>query len=199
MAVSKGDVFRVCRWLHGYLSAFAFLSLMFFSATGLILNHPGWTRSLRPKETTVHTRLDPKALAEAAASSDPGPALVRTTAAATPLLGGLKNADVMDDQAFLRLEGPKGSTDVTIMLKSGEAEVVTARAPAIVLFDELHKGRDAGAAWKGFIDVSAILFLVLSIVGYALFFSLRFRLRSSLVVTAGSLVLMIGLIWLAAG
>ena len=39
--MSSGDFFRVCRWLHGYLSAFAFLSLMLFSATGLILNHPG--------------------------------------------------------------------------------------------------------------------------------------------------------------
>jgi hypothetical protein len=190
-----GDFFRICRWLHGYLSAFAFLSLMFFSATGLILNHPDWTRSLHPREATAAVSLDPAALAAALTERDPGPALLRAVSAKTPVVGRLKNTDVVGDEALLHLEGTKGSTDVTIALKTGRAEATVSRAPALSLLNELHKGRDAGPAWKGFIDVSAVLFLVLSLIGYALFFSLRFRLRSSLVVTAVSLALMAGLIW----
>ena len=190
-----GDFFRICRWLHGYLSAFAFLSLMFFSITGLILNHPEWTRSLRASEATSTVAVDTAALTAALAERDPGPALARAVSAKTPLVGRLKSTDVVGEEAFLRLEGTKGSTDVTIALKTGAAEVAVSRAPALTLLNELHKGRDAGAAWKGFIDVSAILFLVLSLIGYALFFSLRFRLRSSLAVTAASLVMMAALIW----
>ena len=193
--MSSGDFFRVCRWLHGYLSAFAFLSLMLFSATGLILNHPDWTRSLRPRATVSTVTLDPAVLAAALAKADPGPALVQAVSARTPLVGRLKNTDVVGDEALLRLEGTKGSTDVTVALKTGRTEVSLSRAPALTVLNELHKGRDAGGPWKAFIDISAILFLLLSLIGYGLFFSLRFRLRSSLVVTAVSLVLMAGLIW----
>ena len=35
-------LYRQCRAWHGYLSAFAFIALMFFSATGILLNHPDW-------------------------------------------------------------------------------------------------------------------------------------------------------------
>ena len=196
--MSSGDFFRVCRWLHGYLSAFAFLSLMFFSVTGLVLNHPDWTRAARPRETSATVSLDPKALAALAGGRDPGPALVKAVEAKTPLAGRLKSTDVVDDQVQMRLAGTKGSSDVSIDLKTGKAEVVVSHAPVVTLLNELHKGRDSGTAWKGFIDVSAIVFLLLSLVGYVLFFSLRFRLRSSLAVTAVSLIAMVGLIWFLA-
>jgi hypothetical protein len=195
MAVGKGDFFRVCRWLHGYLSAFAFLSLMFFSVTGLILNHPDWTRA-QPKETTVTTTVSPKLIAAAQTAPSPGLAMLKAVAATTPVVGKLKSSDVEGDQALIRLEGPKGSTDITLDLKTGKAETVVSRTNTLTLLNELHKGRDAGLAWKAFIDLSAVVFLLLSVVGYVLFFSLRFRLRSSLVVTAVSLVLMALLVWL---
>jgi hypothetical protein len=194
MAVGKGDVYRVCRWLHGYLSAFAFLALMFFSVTGLVLNHPDWTRSMRPRETISTVMVEPAAASRAASARDPGPALAALVSAKAPLVGRVKSGEMVDQQAFLRLEGTKGSTDVVIDLKTGRAEVSVARAPALTLLNELHKGRDSGAAWKAFIDLSAIVFCLLSLVGYVLFFSLRFRLRSSLVVTAVSLLLMAGLV-----
>ena len=38
---SKSDFYRLCREWHGYLSALAFAALIFFSATGILLNHPG--------------------------------------------------------------------------------------------------------------------------------------------------------------
>src|SRR6185312_12483078 len=41
----KGAVFRLSRMLHAYLSAFAFLALFFFSATGVLLDHPEWFES----------------------------------------------------------------------------------------------------------------------------------------------------------
>ena len=195
--MTSGDVYRWCRWLHGYLSAFAFLSLMYFSITGILLNHPEWMRSLQPVESTAQTTVDPQALAAARATTEPGEALVRAVAAKTPVLGALKSADIQGDEAFLRLEGSKGSSDVVLDLASGRAEVTLRRQRAWIMLNELHKGRDSGAPWKLFIDISAAVFLLLSAIGYVLFFSLRLRLVSSLVVTAVSLALMLGLVWLA--
>ena len=38
----KKDVAGWTRWLHIYLSMFSFTGLLFFSITGITLNHPGW-------------------------------------------------------------------------------------------------------------------------------------------------------------
>jgi hypothetical protein len=46
------------------------------------------------------------------------------------------------------------------------------------------------------IDLSAWLVLALSLIGYVLFFSLRFRLKTSLMLTAVSLAVLVGIAWL---
>ena len=198
-AIRSGDLFRWCRWLHGYLSAFAFLSLMFFSATGILLNHPEWMRAARPAETKAQTTLDAKTLAAARAVEEPGPILAKAIAAATPLLGELKSAEVAGEEVFLRLEGPKGSSDAIVDMTTGVTEVTVERASTLTLLNELHKGRGSGAPWKAFIDISGVIFLLLSLIGYVIFFSLRLRWRSSLVVTGVSLLAMGAvIIWLVA-
>jgi hypothetical protein len=45
---------------------------------------------------------------------------------------------------------------------------------------DLHRGKDAGVFWKRLIDVTSILILAMSLAGLILFFSLRFRLATSL-------------------
>jgi hypothetical protein len=187
-----GAFFRWSRWLHGYLSAFAFLSLMFFSATGLVLNHQDWLDRLQPKDVMSVTMVDPATLAAATRLTDPGPALAKAVAAKALLLGAYKSAEIADGEALIRLEGTKGTSDIAVDLATGKAEIMLSRRPLLMTLDELHKGRDAGAAWKLGIDISAVLFLVLSVIGYLLFFSLRLRLKTSLLVTTASILLMVG-------
>ncbi|MEI6281669.1 MAG: PepSY-associated TM helix domain-containing protein [Alphaproteobacteria bacterium] len=187
-----GAFFRWSRWLHGYLSAFAFLSLMFFSATGLMLNHQDWLDRLQPKDVMSVTMVNPATLAAATRLTDPGPALAKAVAAKALLLGAYKSAEIADGEALIRLEGTKGTSDIAVDLATGKAEIMLSRRPLLMTLDELHKGRDAGAAWKLGIDISAVLFLVLSVIGYLLFFSLRLRLKTSLLVTTASILLMVG-------
>jgi hypothetical protein len=61
--------------------------------------------------------------------------------------------------------------------------------------NDLHRGKNAGAVWRAAIDVAAVLLIALSLIGYVLFFSLRFRLGASLLLTASSLAAMAGLVW----
>ena len=64
------------------------------------------------------------------------------------------------------------------------------------IIQDLHRGKNSGLAWRWVIDLSAWLVLALSLIGYVLFFSLRFRLKTSLVLTAASLAVLIGIAWL---
>ncbi|WP_296595910.1 PepSY-associated TM helix domain-containing protein [Phenylobacterium sp.] len=191
----KVEIYRQSRAWHGYLSAFAFLALIFFAVTGLLLNHPEWTTTDKePPARTVTVTLAEAELARAKAAADPARALGETVGRKVPLIGAWQSGEVIDDEAQLRFEGPKGSSDVVVDLASGRTEVETKRARLVDTINELHRGKNASAAWKAVIDASAIVILLLSVVGYVLFFSLRFRLRTSLILTGVSLLGLIGVV-----
>lgn len=193
----KGALFRLSRMLHAYLSAFAFLALIFFSATGILLNHPEWFDSNRPAERSTTVTLSPAELAATQSAKDRGRALAQAVALKTPLLGAYSNGDVEGGAAILRLEGPKGASDIDVDLVSGRAEVKVARASLAAVIQDLHRGKNSGAAWRFVIDAAGYLIMALSLIGYVLFFSLRFRLKTSLLLTALSLAaLAAAAIWL---
>ncbi len=176
-----------CRNWHGYLSAFAFLSLIFFSASGILLNHPEWLSEEEKEARTASATLAAADIRAAKAASDAGAALGALAAKKLPLMGVYASGDVDTAQAFLRYEGVKGSSDVTLNLKSGVANARIHPADALTVMDDLHRGKNVGKAWRALIDFSGALFLVLSLIGYVLFFTLRFKLRTALVLTAASL------------
>jgi hypothetical protein len=191
----KGELFRQSRAWHGYLSALAFLALIFFAVTGLMLNHPEWTpnKGERPVKTQTLT-LPRDVLARARAAADPGRALAADIGARTQLLGAFQSGEMVDDQALLRLEGPRGATDVTVDMATGAAEISLEPARLVDTLNDLHRGKNAGKAWKLVIDLTAVVVLALSLIGYLLFFSLRFRLRTSLLLTAASLLALVGVV-----
>ena len=182
---------QVRHW-HGYLSAFAFLALMFFSFSGIGLNHPDWLAE-EAEGVRVAATLPLEQLQAAQKSADPGAALGLRAAERMPLKGAYASADINGGEAFLRFTGVKGASDVTIDLKAGAARGEVRTADALVVLNDLHRGKNVGAAWRWVIDISAIVLLVLSLLGYVLFFTLRFRLKVALVLTAVSLVAMAGI------
>jgi hypothetical protein len=193
---SAGSLYRLARMLHAYLSAFAFLALIFFSLTGLTLNHPDWLAGRRQPEETRELSLPPAAVAAALKAEDPARALGAAVERAARVTGSYASGEVLGDEALLRFEGPTGTTDVTVSTATGRTELASRRAGLVATLNDLHKGKAAGAAWKLVIDVSAVLFILLSVIGYVIFFSLRFRLPLSLVLTGLSLVVLVGAFFL---
>ena len=188
----KGAFYRLCRMLHAYLSAFAFLALIFFSATGLMIDHPEWLQG-RGKETEFKLTLPPAALAEARRAKDPNAALAAVVAKMTPLAGVYRSGEMEDTQVDLRFEGVKGSSTVLVDTQTGQADVTIERPTALTVIGDLHRGKNASLPWRMVIDASAIVVLALSIIGYVLFFSLRFRLRTSLILTGVSLLALLAI------
>jgi len=190
----KGEFYRQSRAWHGYLSAFAFLALIFFAGTGLLLNHPEWTprRGDRLPEDRAFTL--PRAdLDRARAAADPARALAAAVGRRIHLLGAFQSGEAVDGQVLVRMEGPRGASDITIDLATGAVEASLEPARLVDTLNDLHRGKNAGQAWRSVIDLSAIVILALSVIGYLLFFSLRFRLRTSLLLTAVSLVALVGI------
>ena len=196
-AFSKGDMFRLSRMLHAYLSAFAFLALIFFAATGILLNHPEWFDGYQPAEQKTTATLSAAELASAKAAPDQGRALAALLKGKTRLVGAYASGDIEGREALLRLEGPKGSSDIDLDLSTGRAEIKVARANLPAIIQDLHRGKNSGKAWSVVIDASAYLVIALSLIGYILFFSLRFRLKTSLILTGVSLAALAAVaVWL---
>ncbi len=181
-AMSRGEFYRQCRIWHGYLSAFAFLALLFFSLTGISLNHPGWLK--RPPQAVVETtvRLTPAELAQVSGDGA-GAALARIVGQRVKLRGEYKDAEVAGPSVFVRMQGVGGNSDLQADLTSGEVRVAVEPADTLEVLDALHRGETAGAAWRLLIDIAGVVLIAMSLIGYVLFLSLRMRLATALVLT----------------
>ena len=188
---NKGAFYRTCRMLHAYLSAAAFVMLIFFAVTGFLLNHPQWFGAGRASDGEITIDLDPDNLTQALSAPEAGRALSELVAAKTPLQGAYQDGEILEDEAYLRLAGVKGTSDIAIDFETGVAEVEVSHANLTSILHDLHRGKDAGPFWKRLIDVTAILILAMSLAGLILFLSLRFRLATSLRIMAGTLAVFV--------
>lgn len=192
----RRDFYRHSRYVHGWLSAFAFLTLLFFSVTGLLLNHPEWFEPAKTEETT-QLILPESVLKSIKQQENPSDTILNYVRQQQNVVGRYQSSEVMDNEVMIRLESPAGATDIWVMADTGETEITQKPASTVSMLNDLHRGKNSGLAWSWLIDISAIVVIALSLVGYILFLSIKTRLVTHLVLTAASLALIILLIWSA--
>ncbi|SDY57589.1 PepSY-associated TM helix domain-containing protein [Acinetobacter kyonggiensis] len=192
----RRDFYRHSRYVHGWLSAFAFLTLLFFSVTGLLLNHPEWFEPAKTEQTT-QLILPESVLKSIKQQENPSDAILNYVRQQQNVVGRYQSSEVMDNEVMIRLESPAGATDIWVMADTGETEITQKPASTVSMLNDLHRGKNSGSAWSWLIDISAIVVIALSLVGYILFLSIKTRLVTHLVLTAASLALIILLIWSA--
>ena len=192
----RRDFYRHSRYVHGWLSAFAFLTLLFFSVTGLLLNHPEWFEPTKTEQTT-QLILPESVLKSIKQQENPSDTILNYVRQQQNVVGRYQSSEVMDNEVMIRLESPAGATDIWVMADTGETEITQKPASTVSMLNDLHRGKNSGLAWSWLIDISAIIVIALSLVGYILFLSIKTRLVTHLVLTAVSLALIILLIWSA--
>ena len=195
--MKKGDFFRYCRIVHGWLSALAFLLLCFFSFTGLVLNHPGWFTGNAPEPVESKLTLTTEELDAIREAEVPGEKLAELVGKKADVKGAYSSGDLVGRELFVRLRGVRGQTDIRAHMPSGNVTVIAEGMPTMTILNELHRGEHAGSKWRLLIDVTAIVLIVLSIIGFLIFLSLRFRLRTALLLMAASTIGVIGLFLVA--
>ena len=192
----RRDFYRHARYVHGWLSAFAFIILLFFAATGLLLNHPEWFKSDQ-QEQSFKLTLPSTLLHSIQDQENPSQPILDYVRQQHGLIGRYKSSEVLDGEVMIRLESPAGSTDVWVLLDNGETEITSKPASTVLLLNDLHRGKNVGTAWSWLIDISAIIILLLSLAGYILFLTIKTRLVTNLILTALSLFAIILLMWFA--
>lgn len=186
----------LARWLHLYLSLFAFATMLLFSVTGLSLNHPEWFGAGVGTTTDHSGTLDRALLGDPA--TDPGgatidaPALAAALAAAHPVGAGTAELEADQGECTLAWKGPGRSADAVVDRATGRYSLSITRYGAVAILNDLHKGRDTGAIWSLVIDATAVLLTLVALTGLALIFFIRRRRTTGLVtVLLGTVIVVV--------
>jgi len=186
---------RLIRWLHIYLSMFSLAVVLFFSVTGITLNHPDWFFSAAEGHAEAEGQINPKWLHLPAAAAGPEVddqaaraqhvaklEVVEHLRSIHKLRGALADFRVDENECLVAFKGPGYSADAFIDRESGQYRLTESYHGFIAVLNDLHKGRDTGRVWSVFIDVSAVLMTAISLTGLVLLFYLKLRRVSGVIV-----------------
>lgn len=144
---------------HWISSAISLFGLLLFAFTGITLNHAA---DVEGSPVTAERSAElPAALLRSIAPNDlpdvkkPLPASVRTWLAKNIGLSASGDAEWSAEEIYLALPRPGGDGWVSIDRQNGKVTSEVTDRGWISYLNDLHKGRNAGAVWKWFIDVFA--------------------------------------------
>lgn len=181
------------RTLHLWASLFGLSLLLFFAATGFVLNHGEWfgleKTVVDEREGPIAARLEP--LDELA--------LVEELRASLGVQGRLIELRAEEEEIGLRFSRPGEDTDVTVTRADGTARVRRERGHLLDLLTDLHKGERGGAPGGLLVDAAALLLATISLTGLALWLAMPKRRRAGLIAIGLSAVLLAALLAAIAG
>ena len=157
----------------------SFAVVLFFSVTGLTLNHADW---FAKQQRTVQKKgsLDVKWLKPDVDKLQ----VVEHLRGSDGVKGAVSELRVDDSQVSVSFKGPGYSADAFLDRDTGKYDLTETRMGAAAVLNDLHKGRDSGKGWGWVIDFSAVLLTVISFTGLVILFFLAKRRVSGLVALA---------------
>lgn len=154
---------------HWMSSAICLVGMVLFAITGITLNHAGSIETDPAVETREATL--PRDLVSELRASAPGqPAKAPKEWLESEFdieLDG-RAPEWSEDELYAPLPRPGGDGWIAVDLVSGEALFEDTDRGAIAYLNDLHKGRDTGAAWSWFIDIFAAACIVFCLTGLLL-------------------------------
>ncbi|MDB5210274.1 MAG: peptidase [Sediminibacterium sp.] len=185
---AKKKVAKISRWLHIYLSMVSFAIVLFFSVTGLTLNHAeffaGKTITTQDKGKLSASWVNPKDTNLVAKLN-----IVEFFRNTYHVKGAVSDFRIDESQISVSFKGPGYAGDVFITRETGEYELSQTRTGFVGFMNDLHKGRDTGKTWSWVIDISAILLVLISVTGLVLLLFLKKKRSNGLWLAVAGLIL----------
>ena len=153
---------------HWISSAICLVGMLLFAVTGITLNH---SAAIEAKPVVVNEKAQlPDSVLRALGRREDGHAPLPGTVSAwlngaLPVSIGAQVAEWSPEEVYLSLPRPGGDAWLSIDRETGAVEYESTSRGAIAYLNDLHKGRNAGTAWRWFIDVFALACLVFCVTG----------------------------------
>lgn len=187
--VLKRNTSRFSRWLHIYLSMISFAIVLFFSITGITLNHADYFQG------KTQTRQEKGKLTAEWVNNKDSNRVAKLNIAEYfrnnyAVKGAVNDFRIDDGQVSLSFKGPGYEANIFIDRQTGEFDLSQTRTGFIGFINDLHKGRDTGRVWSWVIDAAAILMVLISLTGLVLLLFIKKKRVNGLILTAVGLVIM---------
>jgi hypothetical protein len=164
----KKEVAKLSRWLHIYLSMVSFAIVLFFSVTGLTLNHPTWFGGDKQVEIKHKGVLNVKWVNNPDTTKIAKLEIVEFLRKTYNVKGYVSEIRIDDSEVSVSLKGPAYSADAFIDRETGKYELSEIKMGIVAIMNDLHKGRDSGSGWSWIIDISAVFLILVSLSGLIL-------------------------------
>ena len=164
------------RTIHIYLSIALLIILVFFSITGITLNHAD-TLTATPVVTSQTRDSLPDLPREADGSIADSPALAAFLRQEFGVRRALATLNVEDDLVIVDYRAPGTSTFVEIDTLTNTLRAETTDYGFIAVLNDLHKARDTDVIWYWFVDASAVVLVIFSIAGFVLLLPNTYRFK----------------------
>lgn len=165
---SKKEVAKLSRWLHIYLSMVSFVIVLFFSVTGLTLNHPSWLGGDKQVNLKNAGKLNIKWVNNPDTNKIAKLEIVEFLRKTHEVKGAVSEFRIDESEITVSLKGPAYSCDAFIDRENGSYEVSEIKMGVVAVMNDLHKGRDSGSGWSWIIDISAVFLILVSLSGLIL-------------------------------
>ncbi len=176
-SVSRDRKRRRSWWLkqlhnwHWISAALSLVGMLLFAITGITLNHAA-TIGAKPVVVERSGMLPSPLLHMLTAPRPPDTPLPTPVAKSVAAMVGLdpagRSVEWSDSDAYVALPRPGGDAWVSIERATGRVTAETTDRGWISYLNDLHKGRNAGAAWAWFIDIFAGACILFTLTGLLL-------------------------------
>jgi hypothetical protein len=157
---------------HWITAAISLLGMLGFAATGITLNHAGDMVS-HPVVREQHATLPASLQSElASVAGERRRALPPGVAGWLDRQFGIdtaaREAEWSPDEVYFTLKGPGADAWLRIERATGAVAYEHTARGWVAWLNDLHKGRNTGAAWRWFIDIFAGACVLFSLTGFGL-------------------------------
>ncbi|MBA6252899.1 PepSY-associated TM helix domain-containing protein [Colwellia sp. MB3u-55] len=167
MQINKSTL-NFSRLIHVYVSMTLLSLLLFFSVTGITLNHPEWFRDSKADVVERALIIDLSMIKNPPLT--PLQIVNVSTAIEQKLSVSLNNTilESSQDELFFSIKRAGKNTAITLDLVSGELFFEETDYGWWALMNDLHKGRNTSVFWGWIIDITSLLCILFALSGFIL-------------------------------
>ena len=187
--MNKKFISRASRWLHIYLSMLSFIIVLFFSFTGLTLNHADY---FQKNETITNNKgnLNVEWVNASDTLKIKKLEIVEFFREKYKVKGAVVDFRINEPEISFSYKAPGYEAAIFISKQDGSYSLTQTNQGVMGFINDLHKGRDSGKTWFYIIDISAILLIIISFTGLLLLFFLKKKrtIDIALIIIGGALL-----------
>ena len=164
------------RTVHVYLSIALLIVLVFFSITGITLNHAETMTAAPETSTIILDELPALPLDDEGFIAD-SPELAEFVRQEFGIRMEFATLAFNDALITIEYDGPGTQSLVEIDQDLGEVYAESTNYGLVAALNDLHKGRYTHVVWNALIDISAIILTIFSLAGFVLLLPNKYRFK----------------------